>query len=183
MQMPSVQSVPLQQSAVLAHAWPYCAQGGVAVAPAPPVAVVPPEPGVPFEPPALPLWPPAELPPAFWPALPPEPPVVVGGTLHVPRNEPAVVTQLEPRQQSPVMVHAPPDATQLSAPQRKRPSASVTHGRSSQQSAAEAHVSPAARQLSPRPLQRGTPRRSSWHSPEFPGSAQQSLRAEEMSQA
>jgi hypothetical protein len=81
--------------------------------------------------------------------------------LHVPRTEPSSVTHSEPRQQSPETVHEPPAETQLEAAQRSMPSASGTHGKSSQQSSAEAQVSPALRQLSPRPLQRGTPKRSS----------------------
>jgi hypothetical protein len=88
--------------------------------------------------------------------------------------------QLEPTQQSPVTVHDPPLETQLEGEQRRTPALSATQGRSSQQSSADAQVSPPARQESPRPLQRGTPSLSSWHTPEFPGAAQQSLRAEEM---
>lgn len=83
------------------------------------------------------------------------------GVLQVPRVEPNSVTHSDPRQQSPEIVQEPPAATQLELPQRSVPSMSGTHGRSSQQSSAEAQVSPAFRQLSPRPLQRGTPKRSS----------------------
>jgi hypothetical protein len=71
------------------------------------------------------------------------------------------VTQSEPRQQSPEIVHEPPDPTQLSLAQRSTPWASAVQGLSSQQSALEAQVSPLLRQLSPNPLQRGTPKRSS----------------------
>jgi hypothetical protein len=106
-----------------------------------------------------------------------------GGVLQVPVTEPSVVTQLEPRQQSPVIVQLPPAATQLSAAQRSTPLSSAVHGLLSQQSSADAQVSPAARQVLPRPLQRGTPNRSSWHTPELPGAAQQSLREDEMLQA
>jgi hypothetical protein len=100
--------------------------------------------------------------------------------LQVPRVEPSSVTHSEPRQQSPEIVHDPPADTQLVVAQCSMPCASGTHGESLQQSSAEAHVSPALRQVSPRPLQRGTPSRSSWHTPEFPGAAQQSFRADEM---
>jgi len=39
-----------------------------------------------------------------------------GGTLHVPRVDPAAVMQLEPTQQSALMVQAPLDGTQLVPP-------------------------------------------------------------------
>jgi hypothetical protein len=81
--------------------------------------------------------------------------------LHVPRVEPSSLTHCEPRQQSPEIVQEPPASTQLAAWQRSLPSASAVQGASLQQSSLEAHVSPLARQLSPRPLQRGTPSRSS----------------------
>jgi hypothetical protein len=58
-------------------------------------------------------------------------------------------------------VHDSPAATQLAAWQRSTPSASAVHGASLQQSSLEAQVSPLLRQLSPKPLQRGTPKRSS----------------------
>jgi hypothetical protein len=82
-----------------------------------------------------------------------------------------------------VIVQLPPAAAQLSALQRSTPWLSAVHGLLSQQSSADAQVSPAARQVLPRPLQRGTPNRSSWHTPELPGAAQQSLREDEMLQA
>lgn len=106
--------------------------------------------------------------------------------LQVPLVEPSSVTHIEPRQQSPEIVQEPPDSTQPSSvivAQRRTPLESATHGRLLQQSAADAQVSPALRQVVPKPLQRGTPRRSSWQTPELPGAAQQSLRAEETLQA
>lgn len=179
----SLHTVPVQQSAAPWQPCPYCAQGTLSepAPPWPPAPVAePPLPPLPVPLAPLPLTP---VPPApALPDAPPLPPGVPGGTLQVPCKDPGLVTQLDPRQQSPVIVQPPPAATQLDAPQCSAPPASATHGRSSQQSSADAHVSPAARHLSPSPLQRGTPSRSSWHTPEFPGAAQQSLRADEMSQ-
>jgi hypothetical protein len=63
------------------------------------------------------------------------------------------------------------------------PVPSGTQGAPSQQSAADAHVSPPGRHVVPRPLQRGTPSASSWHTPELPTPAQQLFRADETPQA
>jgi len=62
------------------------------------------------------------------------------------------------------------------------PVASGTQGRLSQQSSAEAHVSPDLRHVVPRPLQRGTPSGSSWHTPLLPTPAQQLFADDETSQ-
>lgn len=48
-----------------------------------------------------------------------------------------------------------------------------------QQSMADEQMAPPCKQVSPSPLQRGTPSISSWHTPELPTPAQQSLRADE----
>ena len=56
---------------------------------------------------------------------------------------------------------------------------SGTQGIWLQQSMADEQVPPPAMHVVPRPLQRGIPRTSSWHTPELPTAAQQSLRAEE----
>jgi hypothetical protein len=66
--------------------------------------VVPPAPG----------FPPALLAPPVL-AAPPDP-GGGGGTLQVPRVDPGAVMQLEPTQQSALMVQAPPDGTQLVPP-------------------------------------------------------------------
>jgi hypothetical protein len=114
-----------------------------------------------------------------------EPPVPGGGggTLQEPTVDPVGMTHMDPTQQSPLIVHPPPEETQLVEEHRSCPFASGTHGTPLQQSSADAHVSPALRQVVPRPLQRGTPSASSWHTPELPTPAQQSLRADEMLQA
>jgi hypothetical protein len=112
------------------------------------------------------------------------PPSPGGGGLvfpHVPTVEPIGRMHVFPGQQSPLMVHGPDCGTQLVPPSggekhRKTPVPSGTHGTSLQQSSAEAQVSPASRHSSPRPLHRGTPSGSSWHTPEFPTPAQQLLR-------
>ena len=59
---------------------------------------------------------------------------------------------------------------------------SGTQGISLQQSMADEQITPPAKHVVPSPLQRGTPSMSIWHTPELPTPAQQSLRAEEMSQ-
>jgi hypothetical protein len=107
----------------------------------------------------------------------------------VPTVEPGARMQVEPEQQSALMVHEEPLITQFGpssgmSAQRRTPSSSGTHGTSSQQSSLDAHCSPASMQLSPSPLQRGTPRASSWQTPPFaPKPPQQFARAEEMLQA
>jgi hypothetical protein len=86
-----------------------------------------------------------------------------------------------PGQQSPLMVHEPPGATQLAAAQRRAPAASRTQGTLSQQSDEEAHSCPAAMHVVPRPLQRGTPKVSRRHSPDLaPRPPQQLAEADEM---
>jgi hypothetical protein len=98
------------------------------------------------------------------------------------------VLQTYPLQQSASMVQDWPGILQTGPPsgismQRSAPIPSGTQGTPLQQSAADAQVSPVLRHVPPRPLQRGTPRASSWQTPELPGAAQQSLRAAEMLQA
>jgi len=126
MQNPLVQGTPLQQSAVVSQAWPYAEQ----VPPVPPVAL----------PPVL------ELPPV--PVVPPmplsgTPPSSRGMSPQSPLVEPGRIVQGSPRQQSAVVVHEPPAATQLSPPQTNggSPSGFGTHGKL-QQSALEAHAWP-----------------------------------------
>ena len=102
----------------------------------------------------------------------------------MPRVDPAAVTQVDPGQQSPLMVHPPPEDTHLGPlsddRHRSRPDPSGTHGAPPQQSAADAHVSLALRQAVPSPLHLGTPSASSSHTPELPTPPQQSFLAEEL---
>jgi len=124
-QNPFVQGTLLQQSAVVSHSCPYAEQ----VPPVPPVGVPPV-----LDVPPVPVVPPTPLsgtPPSV--ITPPQMPLVAPGRM----------VQGSPRQQSAVVVHAPPAATQLSPPQTNggSPSGFGTQGRL-QQSALEAHAWP-----------------------------------------
>jgi len=136
--MPPVQGTELQQSELKTHCCPYKPQALVPpeppdeVPPLPPLPVVPPLPPVDVPPVPVPplLVPP--LPPLFVPPVPPvlvpplpplpvppvpPPPVVVP---HVPMTEPAGWMHKVPRQQSPLIVHAPPACEQLEVPVMQR---------------------------------------------------------------
>lgn len=95
--------------------------------------------------------------------------------------------QTLPAQQSAVTVQLPPEGMQTGGPasgvpaHRSCPVLSGTQGAPLQQLPENAHVSPACRHGAA--LQRGTPRRSSWHASELPTAPQQSLGAEETTQA
>jgi hypothetical protein len=177
MQLPAVHGTPPQQSASTVQIWPYCAQ-----APEPPAAGAPPAPGAP----PLPAAPPPEdvppTPPA--PPAPDEPPAPGGGggMLQVPFVEPRGSTQVDPGQQSALMLHDPPAGTHAEVKQRSMPESSGTHGAPLQQSLEDAHSSPVLRQAE-RPLQRGTPSLSSWQQSLLAMQPQQSLRADEIAQA
>jgi hypothetical protein len=161
MQRPFQQVMALQQSAPVLHSWPYSAQPGVLA--------------------------------SFIPAS------LVGGVPgggvgmpQIPWVEPIGWMQVEPTQQSPLIEHGPPEGTHdegtppseeiVGEKQCKRPVLSGTQGIWLQQSMADEQVPPPCTHVVPSPLQRGTPRKSSWQTPELPTPAQQSLRAEELPQ-
>jgi DNA-binding CsgD family transcriptional regulator len=125
-QKPFVHGTPLQQSDVISQACPYAEH----VPPVPPVGVPPVD-----EPPVL------DVPPV--PVVPPAP--LSGTSLlpQIPLVAPGRMEHGSPLQQSAVVVHTPPAATQLSAPQTNggSPSGFGTQGRL-QQSALDAHAWP-----------------------------------------
>ena len=95
--------------------------------------------------------------------------------------------QTLPAQQSAVTVQLPAEGMQMGPPpsgvivQRSCPVLSGTQGAPLQQSPLNAHVSPPGRHVDA--LQRGTPRRSSWHASELPTAPQQLLGADDTTQA
>ena len=110
-----------------------------------------------------------------------------GGGAQVPEVDPGCWWQTPPAQQSAVTVQLLPVGTQIGPPpsrpimQRSWPVLSGTHGTPLQQSPVKAHVSPPGRHAPP--PQRGTPKRSSWHTPELPTPAQQLFGADETTHA
>ena len=70
---------------------------------------------------------------------------------HVPYVMPGWKMQLVPLQQSALLVHMPPVATQLVLPQCRLPMLSGTHGEPLQQSPENAQAEPAIWQPEPRP--------------------------------
>jgi hypothetical protein len=111
-----------------------------------------------------------------------------GGGAQVPDVDPGGTWQMLPAQQSAVTVQLPPDGMHTGPPpsrpiaQRSCPVLSRTHGTPLQQSPEKAHVSPPGLQ-SP-PPQRGTPKRSSWQTPDLlPTPLQQLAGADETTHA
>ena len=174
-----VHGTALQQSEFNAQICPYCEHtneeppvpGAPPVESMPPAAVVPPAlvaPPVPLAPPTL--------------EAPPVPGIC--GTPHVPDVEPIEMTQEVPGQQSPLIVHDPREATQAVFAHTRFPVASRTQGTLLQQSEEDAHACPAAWHVVPRPLHRGMPSVSSWHTPPLlPSPPQQFADAEDTLQA
>jgi hypothetical protein len=110
---------------------------------------------------------------------------VIGGA-QVPTVDPGGVWQTLPAQQSALIVQPPLEGTQGGPAsgtlrQRSCPVLSGTQGAPLQQSPENAQVSPDGRH--PVARHRGTPSWSSWQAPELPGAPQQSLGADDTTQA
>ena len=111
-----------------------------------------------------------------------------GGGAQVPDVDPGGRWQVLPAQQSAVTVQLPPDGMHTGPPpsrpiaQRSCPVLSRTQGTLLQQSPENAQMSPPGRHVPP-PPQRGSPKGSSWHTPELPTPAQQLFGADETTHA
>jgi hypothetical protein len=102
------------------------------------------------------------------------------GLAQVPLSEPAGTRHRSPVQQSPLVVHSPPEGAHMDA-QCSAPAESGTQGKPPQQSPANEQLPPAATHATPASfvwvrLQRGMPVLSGWQQVLLEMQAQQSLR-------